>query len=127
MSDILYHDPISGRDVPTWMSVAVDELLYKVRHKDIWQIVDFCIEIWAKKYPQEHKKFLDEMKRYKANRLNKFSSTKNNSQRELVNLPREIDYLLDKLAADKIVEYEPKKFYRELARRYPGFSPASSI
>lgn len=123
----MYHDPISGRKVPTWLSVAVDELLYKVRKKGLWEIVEFCIEIWKKKYPEEHKKFFGDMRQYKLDRLNKYASSKSKSQRELISLPRELNYLLDKIAADKIADYGPKKFYRELARRYPGFSPAQNI
>ncbi len=128
MNDLLYHDPISGRVVPTWLSIAIDELLSKVRHKSVWEIVDFCIDVWAKKYPEEHKKYVAELKKYKSNRLNKFASTKGGAHfRELVVLPREINYLLDKIAADKIADYGPKKFWRELARRYPGFSPAEQV
>lgn len=123
----MYHDPISGRNIPQWLSVAVDQLLGKIRHKDVWEIFEFCVDIWAKKYPDEHKKYLAEMKNYKSNRLNKFGSTKNKNMRELVTLPRELNFLLDKIAADKIADYGPKKFWRELARRYPGFSPAESI
>lgn len=113
--------------MPAWLSEAVDELLFKVRKKDIWEIVEFCIQIWATKYPTEHKKFLKEMKSYKSGRLNKFSATKSLHMRELVSLPRELNFLLDKIAADKIADYGPKKFWRELATRYPGFSPAEKV
>lgn len=127
MENLYYNDPISGRVVPTWLSVAIDELLNKVRHKDIWEIVKFCFDLWAKKYPEEHKKYLKEMATYKKNRINKFGSTKSNVYRELITIPREMNYLLDKIASDRIAEYGPKKFWREMARRYPGFSPAESI
>lgn len=93
----------------------------------MWKIVDFCIEVWAKKYPEEHKKYLKEMAAYKKARANRYASTKTNSMRELVNLPREINYLLDKIASHRIAEYGPKKFWREFARRYPGFSPAEAV
>lgn len=125
--DLIYHDPVTDKVYPAWLSEAVDELLYKVRKKGIWEIVDFCIEIWATKYPTEHKKYLTEMKKYKSNRLNKFASTKSKVYRELISLPREMNFLLDKIAADKIADYGPQKFWREMARRYPGFSPAEKI
>lgn len=124
---IIYNDPVSGRQIPSWLSEAVDQLLFKVRKKGIWEIVDFCIQIWATKYPSEHKKFFKEMKAYKSNRLNKFASSKTNSTRELVSIPRELNFLLDKIAADKIADYGPKKFWRAFAKRYSGFSPATSI
>ena len=122
-----YHDPINGKVYPLWLSEAVDELLYKVRKKNIWEIVDFCLDIWAQKYPKDHKKYLNEMKVYKKNRLNKYGSTKSKVYRELLSLPREINYLLDKIAADKIADYGPKKFWRDFAIRYPVFSPAESV
>lgn len=127
MGDLLYHDPITDKDYPAWLSTAVDELLYKVRHKSIWQIVEFCLAIWAKKYPEEHRKYLKEMAVYKKNRLNKFASTKSKVLRELVSLPPGVNYLLDKIAADKIADYGPKRFWREFAERYPVFSPAQKI
>lgn len=127
MDNLLYTDPLTQRTVPAWMSTAVDELLYKVRHKNIWEIVDFCIEMWAKKYPVEHKKFLKEMASFKKNRANKFASSETKSMRQLVELPRDVNYLLDKIASHKIADYGEKKFWREFARRYPAFSPAQSI
>ena len=127
MNDILYIDPLTNRVTPAWLSTAVDELILKVRHKDIWEICDFCIEIWAKKFPQEHKAYLKEMKAYRSRRLNSFSSTKSNSLRELINIPREINFLLDKLASHRIADYGPKKFWREFAKRYKGFSPAEKV
>ena len=127
MDNLLYHDPINGKVYPAWLSTAVDELLIKIRHRSVWEIVDFCIAIWAKKYPREHKQYLKEMAEYKKNRLNKYASTKSKVQRELISIPREINYLLDKIAADKIALYGPKKFWREFARRYKGFSPAEKV
>jgi hypothetical protein len=127
MNDILYQDPITDKVYPAWLSTAVDELIYKVRHKSIWQVVDFCLKIWETKYPEEHKRYIQEMARYKNNRLNKFASTESKSLREIISLPREVNYLLDKLASDKIADYGPKKFWLEFARRYPKLSPAEKI
>jgi hypothetical protein len=120
-------DPITGKEYPAWLSVAVDELVYKIRKRSLWDVVDFCLLIWKTKYPKEHNEYLKEMREYKANRKNKYASTKTNVYREVVILPREVNYLLDKFAADKIADYGPKKFWRNFARRYPVLSPAETI
>ena len=125
--DILYTDPLTLKTYPAWMSIAVDELLLKVRHKDIWEIVDFAIAIWAKKYPVKHKQYLRDMAAYRKNRANKHASNKTKSMRQLVELPREINYLLNKIASHRIEDYGEKKFWREFAKRYPAFSPAKKI
>jgi len=120
-------DPLSGREYPAWLLTAVDELVYKIRHKTIWEVVDFCLQIWKQKYPAEYNEYLKEMKEYKKNRLNKHAATKSKVYREVIMLPREVNYLLDKFASDKIADYGPKKFWRAFAKRYPALSPASSI
>ena len=120
-------DPITGKQYPAWLSAAVDELVYKIRKKTIWEVVDFCLNVWISKYPEEHKQYLREMKEYKKNRKNKYASTKTNVYREIILLPREVNYLLDMFAADKIADYGPKKFWRNFAKRYPALSPANSI
>lgn len=126
-SEPLHLDPLTGRVAPAWMVAAVDELLVKVRHMDVWKIVDFCIEIWAKKYPTDHKKYLDEMKKYRANRKNKYSSTKTMWLRELVIAPQELTYLLNKVASHRIEEYGTAKFWRDFSRKYPGFRPGEKF
>jgi len=120
-------DPLTGKEYPAWLSTAVDELVYKIRHKSVWEVVDFCLAIWKQKYPTEYKAYLKEMKEYKKERANKYASSKSNTYREVVMLPREVNFLLDKFASDKIADYGPKKFWRNFARRYPALSPADVI
>lgn len=120
-------DPLSGREYPAWLLTAVDELVYKIRHKTVWEVVDFCVLVWKTKSPGEYEQHLKEMKEYKRNRLNKHASSKSKVYREVVMLPPEVNYLLDKFAADKIADYGPKKFWRAFAKRYPHLSPAEKI
>ena len=127
MDDLDYIDPLTGRVTPVWLQVAVTDLLHKIRHKDIWEIVDFCIKIWGQRNPEDYKAYFKEMKKYKANRLNEYASSKSKVHRELVSLPEDVNYLLDKLAAHRIADYGAQKFWREFARRYPGFSPAKRV
>lgn len=109
------------------MSVAVDKLLKSVRHKNIWEIVDFCIMVWAKKHPEDHKKFLKEAQNYKKSRKKETGATQDNTRRTLVAIPHEIDYLLQKIAKHRIEEYGRTKFYRDFAKRYPGFRTSEKL
>lgn len=127
MNELDYLDLLSGKTYPAWMVAAVDDLLMKVRKQNIWKIVDFCIAVWSKKYPKEHKRYLKEMANYRKNRLKETAATKSNVMRELVIAPREVVYLLEKIAYDKIEDYGRLKFWREFARRHPGFSPAKKL
>jgi hypothetical protein len=117
----LYLDPLTGRVAPSWLVAAIDELMVKMRHKKIWEIVDFCLEIWAKKYPKEHRAYLNELANFRRNRKNQYASTDNKWLRGLVTVPQELTYLLSKIADHKIDEYGREKFWRDFAKRYPGF------
>lgn len=128
-TEILYTDPLTQKTRPAWLVEAVDRLLYKVRHKDIWEIVEFAVNFWARKNPVEHRKFLEANKRYRDSRKKDTGATDSNSLRATVNIPRDISYILEKIAAHKIKEYKggSLKFWRDFARRYPGFAAAEKI
>lgn len=127
MEDFYTIDPLSNKTRPTWLVQAVDQLLFKVRNNDIWDTVDLAISVWSRKHPVEYRKFLDANKEYKKSRKNKFASTEDKSFRHLLNLPGEVSYVLEKLAQHRIKEYGRQKFWREFARRYPGFATAEKI
>jgi hypothetical protein len=120
-TSITYKDPLSGKEYPSWMVEAVDQLLFKIRHKSIWEIVDFCIEVWAKKNPKDYQDYFKYMKRYRASRKNKYGSTKDKSIRSLVQVPRELTGILNKIAIHRIEEYGEDKFWKDFAKKYPGF------
>jgi hypothetical protein len=121
MNDLYTYDTLADKQRPAWMVEAVDRLLAKVKKQNLWKIVDFCIDIWAKRYPKEHKEYLKALSRYRANRKNEYGATKNKAWRELGVIPPLIYYLLNKIAFDKIEVYGKTRFYREFAKRYPGF------
>lgn len=120
-ADFLYTDPLTQKTYPTWMVAAIDELLYKIRHKPIWEIVDFCLGIWAKKYPKDYKVFLKDMEEFRKNRRTETASNQSGSMRNLVEVPRELTFLLNKIASHKIQDYGEHKFWRDFAKRYPAF------
>lgn len=117
------YDPISQKPRPAWAVAAVDELLSKIRHKNIWEVVDFCIEIWAKRFPEDHKTFFKELKEYRKQRDNEFAATKSKAWREMVVIPPLVWYLLQKIAYEKIRDYGEDKFKRDFSKRYAGFRP----
>lgn len=119
--DFIYVDPLSRKEYPQWMVSAVDQLLKKVAMKDIWEIVEFALSFWAKKNPIEYKQYLASLEKYRKTRKNKFASTKEKQLREVVHIPNDVSYLLDKIAAHRIDEYGRQKFMKEFARRYPVF------
>lgn len=125
--EFIYTDPLTQKSYPSYMVQAVDDLLYKVRHKTLWDIVEWCIEFWMKKHPVEHKKYLKAVKEHQQSRKNKFASTKDKQFRELVHIPSDISYLLEKIARHKIEDYGRLKFYKEFAKRYPGFRGGEKI
>lgn len=123
MNEIMAFDPLTQQTYPAWMGEAVDQLLLKIRHKDVWEIVEFAIAFWMKKNPVEYKKYLDSVQKHRDSRRDKFASfkDKNIRTRELVHIPSDISYILEKIAYHKIEEYGRLKFYKEFAKRYPGF------
>jgi len=124
---ILYTDPLTMKSYPAWLVDAVDQLLYKIRHKDIWEIVEFAIKVWEKKNPTEAKKFYKAQEEFRNSRLKDTGASKSNWIRGTVNIPSDISYLLFKFADHKIEDYGKLKFWRDFASRYPGFSAANKI
>jgi hypothetical protein len=120
--EILYTDPLTQKTRPMWLVNAVDQLLLKIRHKDIWEVVEWAINFWARKNPIEHKRFLKAQRDWKSSQKNQFASTDNKSLRSIVNIPSDVSYLLEKFASHKIDDYGRKKFWVQFAKRYPGFS-----
>lgn len=115
------------KSYPAHLVEAVDQLLYKIRHKNVWEICDFAIKVWERKNPVEARRFLKAQKEYKESRKNKFASTDSKWLRHNVNIPSDISYILEKFAKHKIDDYGRQKFWRDFARRYPGFSSAEKI
>lgn len=125
--EVWYTDPITEKTYRADLVTMVDQLLFKVRKKPLWDVVDFCVQIWAKKQPDGGKKYFDAVKEIKSNRKNKHASTEDKQFRYVAEPPGEVIMLLDKVAQHKINEYGKQKFWREFARRYPGFSVAEKI
>lgn len=127
--EITYTDPLTLKTYDPHLVEAVDQLLLKIRHKDIWEIVEWAIKIWAYKNPTEHKLFLDAQKNYKMSRKRETGATDSKFMRNLVHIPSDISYLLNKLAKHRIEDYPGGEmaFWRSLAKRYPGFSGVEKV
>lgn len=125
--ELTYTDPITLKSYNATLVKMVDELLYKVRKKGIWEITDFCIQIWAKKYPKEHKRYIDAVREIKRSRGKETGATKANQLRYIAEPPHDVMYLLEKIAYHKLEDYGREKFWRDFARKYPGFAVAEKI
>jgi hypothetical protein len=121
-NEILYTDPLTMKSRPAWLVEAVDQLLMKIRHKNVWEISEWAIRFWAKKNPVEYHKFINAQNEWKKGQKNEFASTKNHSLRQIVNIPSDISYILEKFASHKIDDYGRKKFWTEFAKKYKGFA-----
>jgi len=126
---LTYTDPLTLKTYDAHLVEAVDQLLLKIRHKDIWEIVDFAIKVWAYKNPIEHKKFIKSQKTYRESRKHETGATDSKSLRNLVHIPSDISYLLNKLAKHRIEDYSggELEFWRAFAKRYPGFSGVQKV
>lgn len=125
--EIWYTDPLTEKTYRADLVQMVDDLLLKIRKKPLWEVVDFCIEIWARKYPKKHKEYLDAVKEIKSSRRKATASSKTNQTRYLAEPPWEVMMLLEKVAQHKIDDYGKQKFWRKFAKRYPGFSVAEKV
>lgn len=128
-TEILYTDPLTEKTYPAWLVEAVDQLLYKIRHKSIWDLCDFAIKIWAKKNPQEHKRWMKWNDEYRKSRKKETGATDSNSLRGLVNIPSDISYVLRKFGQHKIDDYPggETQFWRDFVKRYPGFGASEKV
>lgn len=127
MSDLLVADSFSNKLRPAWVVEAADNLIWKVRNKDIWESIDFLLEVWKRKNPQEAARFGDAVRDTTSSRRNEHASSETKSLRYLLELPQEIHAALDFFFAEKINEMGKNNFFREFARRYPFFKVAERI
>jgi hypothetical protein len=119
--------PIGNKLYPSWVVEGVDTLLSKIDSQPIWVTVDFIIQLWARKNPAEAKAFFSAQEAFKQSRKRKTGASKDESFRNLVHIPPEVKLLLDKLLVYQIQEMGELTFYRQFAKRYPGFSSVEKI
>jgi len=110
---------------PAWAVQAVDDLLKKMGDKPMWEGVDFLVKTLYKIRPDYMNGF--EVTQEDRNQLLKDTgATDDNNQRHLLSVP---PMLMDLVTYfyESDVEENPKRFFREFARRYPQFRKAEKI
>lgn len=110
----------NGHIRPSEVVSAVDGLMYKMKKKGLWESLDFMIRIWSERNPEVTKQFLKEQHMIKTTRK-KHAAFSNKTNRLLVSLPAEIHHFLTVFWDTEIQNMGTKRFYREVARRYPFF------
>lgn len=108
----------NGKVRPAWAVEAVERLLQKVRRKNLWDVVDFLVSVFEKRFPEYSKARYTELKERRKRLKNPYASNKEKDLRHLVSIPVPLKDLMDYFLED----YENKEFWREFAKRYPQYS-----
>jgi len=103
---------------PAWAVEAVEKLLQKVKKKNLWDVIDFLVKVFEKRFPEYSKARHAELKERRKNLRNPHASNKAKDLRHLISIPVPLKDLFDYFLED----YENKEFWREFARRYPQYS-----
>ena len=102
---------------------AVDVLLEKVKHKDMWEVIGFIVQVFEKRYPEYSKSIqnanIDRRKRL----IRGTASNKSHGMRHLISMPPQLKDLMDFFLED----YENPGFWREFARRFPQYKVPERI
>lgn len=118
-NDLFVHT--AGKDRPAWAMKMVDTFIKKAKHQGLWKTLDFVVDSYMRKKPEEFNEFIRQQKEVVATRRNKHASFKNKSNRLLVEIPENIYTFVNTMFGQEIQAMGLSKFYKEVARRYPMF------
>ena len=126
MQDLIKYAP--ARDVQ-----AADRLLKLKKENKLWEVVEECFNIWASKHPDEWRSFLFHVKDVRDSRkvTKGFAGVTKDKEHGgyieyTLDIPQDVIYMLrvvytpDELPMDK-------KFFRQLARRFPKFRVSHKV
>lgn len=116
-----YGEPRDTRDIE-----AATRLIKLRNTKDIWTVIDECINIWRSKRPSEYKSFIVDLDMTKKTRSNKFASSKTEMYRYTVDVPEMVIFMLRKLYTTDELQMD-KNFFRKWAKKYPTMQVAEKI
>lgn len=97
----------------------VDAFLKKVATQPMWEVIDFIVKVFIKRYPGSIQKKQTLLK-------NEFAATKDLGMRHLIMMPQALYDLIDQFYHDEIMSNK-KKFLYEFASRYKIFTPAEKL
>lgn len=117
----VYMDIVSnGRIRPSHVVEAVDNLMYKMKKKGLWESLDFMVKVWMEKNPEATKQFEQDQKNIQATRR-KHAAFENKSNRLLASIPEEIHIFLNTFWHSEIESMGRKTFYTKVVQKYPIF------
>lgn len=107
-----------------------ENIVKKRRTRNLWEVIDELIKVWAERSPDEEKSILVNIDEYRESLYDKdYGTTKNGADQErrfILAFPYSLQllirsqYKVDELPFDK-------KFFHEFAKRYPAFRVAKKI
>ncbi len=127
---ILAVDADTGRLTESTDLQVVDHLLKLRKEKPFWEVVEAVVDAWVKRDPEQYKSYVIHLDAVKKDQKVKskgggrgwrgVSKTDGIERSLVVDYPVWIDMCLRVLYKGDEVEFD-KKFYREIAKRFPMF------
>ena len=123
-----------GNERPAWAANIADRMLAFSKKYGLWGTLEFIVETWLRRHPEEYREFKQYLRRQKENTQDEFGSNERTRHgamrlRRISEIPSEIVIVMEVLFRDEIENYPQGKreFYREFARRFPIFNVAGKI
>jgi hypothetical protein len=112
---------------------AADRLIELKKQNKLWEAVELCFEIWARRNPKEWKSFLFHVDEVRETRkttrgfkgVSRDKETGGYTQ-YLLDIPQDVVYMLRKLYTPDELPMD-KKFFNQLARRFPKFRVSHKV
>ena len=108
----------------------VDKILELRKKGDVWAVLDELVKAWVKKSPEEVEAVKVDVGDQREMLTDKeFGTTKGGKEfdrRLIVLFPTALQSWIRKVYGAEELPFD-KKFYKELAKRYPGFRVASKV
>lgn len=113
-------DTLSGKLVDSKIYMAAEHLLELSKTKGLWVVIKEIIKVWKATNPAKYQASLISFEDVKQSRANEFASTKDKSLRYLLDIPNDIMRMIRILYPVEVLPMD-KKFFREMASRFPEF------
>lgn len=114
----------NGRIVDKDDYVLTDKIIEARRNKNIWDVIDLLLKVWAKKAPNEVKAMKVQIADYKSDLIDKkFGQTKGGKQIErrfTLAFPQQLMFLIRKVYPVQELPMD-KRFFATFAKKYPFF------
>lgn len=112
---------------------AADKLLELKKQNKLWEVVEGCFNIWASKHPREWKSFLVHVEEVRETRkvtkgfrgVSKDKETGGYTE-YLLDIPQDVVYMLRVIYSPDELPMD-KKFFSQLARRFPKFRVSHKV